>query len=176
MITQKPFYFLRHGETEHNVKPVFSKEDSDMGLNINGVEQAQRMSSVVKKLPIKLVYHSPLIRAVQTAEIVLYSHQRTSIDELKECSVELWLSMNRAVSQKQPFCEGVEAFFSQVTLGINRCLEGNELPLIVAHGGVHFALCHLLNIQNHPKAIANCTLVLFEPSGSQAWGARVVNP
>lgn len=177
-ISHKPFYFLRHGETEHNAKQIISNEECDVPLNSCGVKQAEAVRAHVHHLPIQRVYYSPLIRAKQTAEIVSQdlSYERMQIEELKECLGDIWLHLCSAPQENDPLSDSTKAFFSQVIIGINQCLMSNEVPLIVAHGGVHWALCSMLSIKNHPKAIGNCTLVHFNPGPDTTWTAKTLFP
>ncbi len=72
--------FMRHGEAEEK-KPGMS--DEERHLTDKGREDVQLVS---KLIPIKpdIVYSSPLVRAVETAEIVAATHEATLkiVDEL----------------------------------------------------------------------------------------------
>ncbi len=64
-------YLMRHGQTELNGRRVLQGR-SDYPLNETGIRQAQEAAQALRRLGIRFdrVYASPLIRAVQTAEIV----------------------------------------------------------------------------------------------------------
>lgn len=64
-------YFVRHGETEWNVKKKI-QGTTDIPLNENGLNQAKRLADrlVKEKLPVVRVYTSPQIRAKKTGQIV----------------------------------------------------------------------------------------------------------
>lgn len=65
------FYFVRHGETEWNVKKKIQGK-TDIPLNENGVQQARALAErlVGEQLPAARVYTSPQLRAAATAEIL----------------------------------------------------------------------------------------------------------
>lgn len=177
MIPRKPFFYLRHGETDHNAKQILSGGDCDVPLNDCGIKQAQKIRPYIEGLPIQVIYHSPLTRAKQTMETVSQNLKvkQVEIEQLRECEITVWLDMNRMANKIKPVSDGTKSFFNQVKAGMLHILESNTLPLIVAHGGVHFALCHLLAIENHSKAIGNCALVHFNPIGETSWTAKIVH-
>lgn len=63
-------YFARHGESEANVLKVISNRGSRHGLTEKGRRQAAELASNLKGSGATRVYSSPLLRALQTAEIV----------------------------------------------------------------------------------------------------------
>ncbi|MFR8426389.1 MAG: phosphoglycerate mutase family protein [Roseburia inulinivorans] len=64
-------YFVRHGETEWNVKKKIQGK-TDIPLNENGIRQAKELACqlVEEDISVKHVYHSPQLRAAETARIV----------------------------------------------------------------------------------------------------------
>ena len=85
MIPRTVFYFLRHGETDWNVRRVMQGH-TDIALNETGIDQARRIAAHVAALPIKTICCSPLQRARRTAELVNTQGVPTVvIDDLKEC-------------------------------------------------------------------------------------------
>lgn len=63
-------YLIRHGLTEWNDRGVFQSV-SDIPLSDEGIRQAEEVKAIcIDKLKIDVVYSSPLIRAIQTAEII----------------------------------------------------------------------------------------------------------
>lgn len=67
----KNVYFLRHGRAEHNQWHIDNQEEEcqiiDPNLVDHGVLQAKKNQSVINSLDIKLVFVSPLSRALNTA-------------------------------------------------------------------------------------------------------------
>jgi len=62
----KTVYFVRHGQSEHNVAPIFQSPDSKLS-NI-GIEQAKYIADRVSRLSFDVLISSPFERAKQTAE------------------------------------------------------------------------------------------------------------
>src|SRR5687768_2128817 len=65
----RPFYYLRHGETEANASRIIAGS-LDVDLTPLGREQAQAAARALSREPITAVYSSPLRRARETAEPV----------------------------------------------------------------------------------------------------------
>lgn len=63
-------YIIRHGQTELNNRQVLQGR-SDWPLNEKGMEQARAAAERLKGVPFSAVFSSPLIRAVQTAKILV---------------------------------------------------------------------------------------------------------
>ncbi|MGZ8230321.1 MAG: histidine phosphatase family protein, partial [Burkholderiales bacterium] len=63
----RPFYFLRHGETETNAAGLVAGS-LDVDLTARGREQALAAAEALADEPITGVYTSPLKRARETAE------------------------------------------------------------------------------------------------------------
>jgi broad specificity phosphatase PhoE len=63
-------YFVRHGESEANLLHEFSNRGWKHGLTEKGISQARELAEELSvKCPQK-IYSSPLMRAVQTAELL----------------------------------------------------------------------------------------------------------
>ncbi|MBN1139801.1 MAG: histidine phosphatase family protein [Anaerolineae bacterium] len=63
-------YFARHGESEANVQQVFWNKPHGYGLTGKGQEQAQALADSLAGIPFVALYCSPVLRAVQAAQIV----------------------------------------------------------------------------------------------------------
>jgi hypothetical protein len=62
----------RHGETAANASNVF-RSRMDPPLNKNGEQEAEKVAKYVKRYGIRRIVSSPLLRAVQTADIIAES-------------------------------------------------------------------------------------------------------
>lgn len=62
-------YVTRHGQTDYNKKKLMQGR-SDIPLNEVGLQQARDRRESIGDMRFDAVYSSPLIRAVQTAEII----------------------------------------------------------------------------------------------------------
>jgi probable phosphoglycerate mutase len=149
----KEFYFIRHGQTDHNASSKIKEDhDREVSLNAIGKEQAKAVQPLVDQLPIQAVCSSPLRRAQDTKEIVtekLKAIPHYTIPELGECTAMIWYELSLLKTSAQP---GINAgsFIDQVQKGLDQVLSlPSPTLLIVSHGGVHLALCYLLSIEGH---------------------------
>lgn len=65
---EKIVYFVRHGQSEANVSPIFQSLDSP--LNETGKNQAQKIAERIAKLSFETLIASPLARTKETAEAI----------------------------------------------------------------------------------------------------------
>ena len=63
-------YFVRHGESQANILHVISNRGMVHGLTEKGRQQATALAAELRDANIKQIYSSPLLRALQTAEIL----------------------------------------------------------------------------------------------------------
>ncbi len=63
-------YFARHGESEANVRRAISNRGYKHGLTEKGIRQAMGLAASLRGSGATRVYSSPLLRAVQTGEIL----------------------------------------------------------------------------------------------------------
>ncbi len=66
----KKIYLQRHGESENNVKKIFTCRKLDPGLSDNGIRQIKEKAGFYKDKKIEKIISSPSKRAMQTAEIL----------------------------------------------------------------------------------------------------------
>lgn len=176
MILKKEFYFVRHGQTDHNLIEAKEKKDHphDIPLNQNGRNQAKAIEPIIASLPVQVVCTSPMKRAQETKEIITAKlpaahHQ---IDDLSECTGLIWKEMSKlGMYSPLPKDGEVRLFMDRIRKGINAALSIPGIPLIVAHGGVHWAACCLMALDEHMWAIDNCTIVHFSISDRGKWTA-----
>lgn len=64
----KTIYFIRHGQSDDNVAPVFQSSDSP--LSAKGRQQAEAVAKRIASLKFDVLISSPLHRAKETAEII----------------------------------------------------------------------------------------------------------
>jgi uncharacterized phosphatase len=173
MFLRKDFFFIRHGQTDYNLGIPTEGPSDDLSLNQTGKAQAQSIEPIIAALPISTICHSPLKRAKQTKEIISgrLSVRSVEIPELSECSPAIWREMTALGLQAYILAEGtVRAFMDQVKTGINRALAEKGPVLIVAHGGVHWAMSCLMSVE-HEWSIDHCIPVHFTIQGA-FWTAQ----
>ena len=175
-IPLKPFYMIRHGESEANLKYVVSGQ-IDVALTENGIKQAQNASHIFKTLDAKpqIIFHSHLSRAKDTARIINEVLDLNMI-EIKDVAEQhygdwehaSWTDIKPFIETKQdpPNGETHADFKTRVARGISSALNQDKSPpLIVCHGGVFHAFSALFGF--HLKHVANCTLYEFTPAPEQ---------
>jgi probable phosphoglycerate mutase len=79
-------YFARHGQSEANVLRVISNRGYQHPLTEQGRQQARALADALRAVPLTHIYTSPLLRAVETAQIVASSQGLTYLiaDALRE--------------------------------------------------------------------------------------------
>ncbi|PJD95985.1 MAG: histidine phosphatase family protein [Parachlamydia sp.] len=177
MIFQKEFYFVRHGQTDHNILEGENKGDhpEDIPLNETGKNQAKLIEPLISSLQIKTVCSSPLKRVQETKAIITSNLQvdHYEIHDLRECSAQIWKEMSQAgMYSSLPNDGPARQFMNRVRNGVNQALALPGPSLIVAHGGIHWALCCLMGINEHEWAIHNCIPIYFSVRDDGKWIAQ----
>lgn len=174
-IIQKEFYFVRHGQTDHNISGEKTDHSPETPLNETGRKQAEEIEPIIGKLPVKAVCCSPYLRAQQTKEIItpklLVPHY--DIENIGECTASIWQTMRTLGPKTLSDADApLRAFLERVRKGINEALLQPAPVLIVAHGGIHWALCSILNISGHNWAVGNCVPIHFFIDQNGQWTAK----
>jgi broad specificity phosphatase PhoE len=138
-------YLIRHGATEANLlrPPRLQGRRHNPPLATLGVRQAEATRDFLAIRPIDDCYCSPLLRAVQTAEIVSISHGLAPkpLDSLIECDVGRWEGLDwQTIRNKDP--EAYQQFL------IDPAAHGNPggESLADVHRRVDTALQQLLTV------------------------------
>ncbi len=171
MRKQKEFYFLRHGKTAFN--NTIQKIDHDnISLSDAGILEVQMIQSTIQSLPIKSICYSPLKRAVETKEILFKNTRLPSYEvaELGESSTLIWDDMTSNIDGIFP--PHVEKFMQQTMVGIERVLSYKSPSIMISHGGIHWAICLLLNVQNYDKFAKNAAPGYFYMDEKDNWHAE----
>jgi len=80
-------YFIRHGETDNNVKHRFIGR-TDMPLNERGIEQAQCVGRAMSGIRLDALYTSPYQRAVMTAEQICSGRDLQMVKDPGLCEID----------------------------------------------------------------------------------------
>lgn len=156
-------YFIRHGETSYNKNNILMGS-IDAELNKAGIAQARSIADFCTSLNIKVIYSSPLTRALQTAKIIskTIACPIVIVEELAERYYGDW----EGVSKKEipidrsfpPNGEHVTEFESRVQLALKLPVHpGNQL--IVSHSGVYRAIKKIRNLSALSDFIGNGEVV-----------------
>lgn len=177
-LPRKPFYFIRHGETDANVDMDTKRVDIDLPLNDRGKNQARSAQKLHTNLSLSSVCYSPIQRAVETKDILVSALklEQFELEDLSECKAHIWTKMVR-IEEGSGYhaCHEVENFIQRAMRGLVTALKQDSPTLVVAHGGIHWALCYYLAIEGHPWKIGNCELVHFRPNGNKGWEAELIS-
>ena len=161
-------YFVRHGESEANVLEVISNRGSIHGLTLKGRRQAELLADRLEGEPIVDLFCSPLLRAVETAEILgsAFGLRPTINDGLREFDCgeiegrgdpEAW-DIFRTLVRKwmvegdhearipggESYLDIRARFFGMMESSINALDPGREDVLLVGHGMVYYLMLPLL--------------------------------
>jgi probable phosphoglycerate mutase len=171
------FYFLRHGETDHNRHNIVQGW-VDAPLNALGEAQARQSALALTGLPITGMICSPLRRAHRTAELVgaqtgypiLRTEERIKERhhggyEGKPAPDVVWKLFDKTT-------ENYDVFAQRTAAGLNASLQ-EGVPLIVAHGGTRRILLYAFGIDVPNAAMGNAVPLEFTRTSS-GWGARVL--
>jgi broad specificity phosphatase PhoE len=186
MLPRRPFYFLRHGETDLNKELRFIGA-IDAPLNAKGIAQAENAAHRLGAVRIDRIVASPLMRALKTAAVVaevarLPVHIDSGLRErwfgrlegrvVAEVKRELGLPLDKPMADHlPPDAEQWPATRARTLRVIGTWLEAHpqgEL-LFVSHGGLFDAMHEVLLGR---RAVAgHATPYRWEPVGD---GWRVV--
>lgn len=149
MMLEKDFYFVRHGQTDWNLAHR-AQGQTDVPLNEEGRRQAHQAAKAAAQLEIGTICCSPLSRALDTAQIIQGENgaRIEILDELIECSWGeregerrgVWYEAWKRGLETPPGAEPYDEFIERARGAINRALGFPGPVLIVAHGGVYWAV------------------------------------
>ncbi len=85
MPVAKTIYLVRHGQSEHNISPIFQGESAI--LSDTGKAQAMTLATRMSQVGFETIISSPLPRAAETAEIIAHKAEKDVVhsDLFVEC-------------------------------------------------------------------------------------------
>lgn len=174
LITLKPFYVMRHGQSEDNARGLISGAGSDPNLTELGQEQARLARNIFLKLfpaPTRIVV-STLKRTHQTAQLVV-GHTDFIIEPgLNERHLgELDGRVSEAEQKARKILPGEElsvAHRARVISAINTHLSGNDIPLFVCHGGTVRRIIEVTDVSGIAH-IGNAEIYMLNPNPDKFW-------
>ncbi len=140
-------YFIRHGESEANLRNVFAGQRDDSALTQKGIAQAQAEGEKIKamNLNISAIISSPLIRAADTAKIVAgivgYDKEILIDPRITEYDMgDLTGTPTFEITSKRMIAatnaENIQHFIDRVKSFLDEYGKKEETILMVAHAGV----------------------------------------
>jgi broad specificity phosphatase PhoE len=160
--------FVRHGESEANLLNEFSNCGLKHGLTKRGKAQAVALAQQLGALSVARIFSSPLLRAVQTAEILsaALSVSYETVDALREyhCGIlegksdaaswaqyrrvlEDWIIHHRWESRiegGESFIEIRDRFVPFVEQLVSAYEDSGETLALVGHGGLYRCMLPLV--------------------------------
>lgn len=158
--------FIRHGETEVNVKGLTHKTGDTARLSSLGREQALSLVEVCKKNNVEKLYSSPEKRAIETAEIISRGINKP-LEEIKNLHERNWgtwegkpweeiqgVLKTKTLEERYIYSPPEGESWKQMDERLEEVLkhltkQPYESIAVVTHGGVLRALMPIL--KNEPK-------------------------
>lgn len=172
------FYFLRHGETEHNKRRIIQTQRG-VTLNDTGRSQARAAAEILAKHDFMEIHASDLERTWETAEIVneMCARPLHPISSLWERDWGSWAGQSNIDLDWGGDPEGGETlqeFTLRSLSGFREVLGHGREILIVAHGGNYAVLLAAFNLPlSGPRVVKNAEPIRLDrhPSGPEGWVA-----
>lgn len=165
---KKTFYFIRHGQTDLNLKGIVQGRGVDSPLNETGLRQAQAFYEAFHQVPFDKIYTSTLLRTKQTVKRFLEQGIPTEeLDGLDEISWGIYEGKEQDDTIMKGFEEVVNSWREgNLNLGIEEGESPNQLVarqkeamsymlqqeneetiLVCMHGrAMRIMLCHLTGV------------------------------
>lgn len=159
-------YFMRHGESEANIRGVLCGSRTNPSLSECGVTQVQEAARSIPFVK-GVIISSPLKRARETAEIIIKANPDFSLeiwDELVEQDYGDWEN-RRFMEIKESFLSGVNPpngetsdHFKERMKSLSQKMKTLSLNAIfVSHGGVGSELLESFNQKK--RLISNAEII-----------------
>lgn len=165
-LINKPFVFLRHGETAMNRQRLIGGR-TDTPLNETGRQEARAASKLLSSITWSVIGVSPLKRAHETAQLAAPGQLLTLLDGLKERD---WGELEGIpweqiipYTDTPPGGESWNDFTDRVQTDLNSLLQQHEMPLIVAHSGIYRVIRSLATGTPEGERIGNAQPMLILP-------------
>ncbi|MGG5818935.1 histidine phosphatase family protein [Falsiroseomonas sp. HW251] len=180
MLNPRPFWFLRHGETDWNAQGL-SQGRTDIPLNKVGLMQAERAALTLRAGGIATVVSSPLIRARRTAEIVAEplglpvqldpDLQEVNFGDQEGLPMGDWYDDWIAGTYTPAGAESFAELVARAVRGVNRATEKQAPVLVVAHGALFRALRLALGHEPNVRTPNALPMHIKPPAdGGTSWG------
>jgi probable phosphoglycerate mutase len=173
-LLERAFYFVRHGETEHNVRGLVAGS-TDVLLTECGQAQARAAARALAPVGITAIYSSALRRARDTADCIGRSLALpvTVVEALGERNWGELEGQPRELRVRGAIPHGAEPphqFMQRIVRGL-ATIDAGGVPLVVAHSGVYRVLCRVLGVIEPEAPVANAQPVRFVPPahGAAVW-------
>ena len=168
---RRPFYFLRHGESELNAQRIIAGS-IDTELTALGRQQALAAADALANAPITAIYTSAMRRVRETAAPIA-ERLKLPVIVISELGERNWGSFEgmprdaRTPGATPENAEPHEDFVRRVLAGLARI--DSPVPLIVGHSGVYRVLCGTLALVETEGPVENCRALRISPLPGGGW-------
>lgn len=171
------FYFLRHGQTEHNRKRI-CQGHADVPLNEAGLAQADAAAAVLASIQPTAIRTSDLTRVRQTATPIA---EQLGLDiktdpRLRERAFGVYENQpikGHLWSFDHPTIETLEDFVDRSLEGLDWALQQDDV-LVVTHGGLRRVLTGAMGIETADWTAHNALPMRFSRTDDDSWNAEVL--
>lgn len=140
-------YIVRHGETSYNALKLYNSKEED--LNEIGISQAEQLKDKIKEIDFDIIISSPLIRTINTTNIINSNNKKVIIDDrieernpgnlsgqpLSTTNRDEYWNYNTIIQYGTS--ENIKSFFKRVYNFLDELKTKNyKTVLVVAHSGV----------------------------------------
>jgi len=166
-LIESGFLFLRHGQSESNVRGLIGGA-TDYALTDQGRDEARAAGERLRGRNITAIYASPLSRAFDTANIVAEAFGGLPVEvhhDLRERSLGVWEGQPISEFVRGATPEGgepIESFRSRI-FGSLTAIAAPPTVLLVAHAGVYRLLREHLVGADVPERARNAEPMAFAP-------------
>ncbi len=173
MLPSRPFYLIRHGQSEANAARITAGGQLDSPLTPKGRAQAEYLRKFLDQMEVTpdIIYHSTMIRARDTAALLNETLKLKMVErhDLREHDLgvwegEPWVDIEPLLDRGDIPAggESVAQFSQRIQLTLTEILQnGHKMPVVVAHGGLFHAMGFLYEYAM--AEVQNCHLHMFEP-------------
>lgn len=177
------FIYVRHGQTDYNLRNLLQGA-SDIPLNDTGRKQARDAANAMNGLSISSAYASPRLRAYETAQIICDPHGVTVQADMDLREPDFGVAEGNPDDGKyhewrrgEVSYEGADVYQDQLdwiarglknSLSTDLKLNRDGMPLLVAHGGVFWAMRDVLGLPGQ-EDLKNATPIRVFPTNSGGW-------
>ena len=180
-------YLIRHGETTGDIEDRYGGDYEDH-LSKKGIEESKELSQKLKNKHIEVIYHSPRIRAKETAKIVnqIIKCELKEINALRERNAYGILTGMIKSEAKEKYPKEVEklqkdklnhnvknsedylSFKNRIIKTFNELINSNyENIVIISHGGPISCFIREVLKLGEFKKLGNCAILEFEKDNSK---------
>jgi 2,3-bisphosphoglycerate-dependent phosphoglycerate mutase len=171
---------LRHGESTANAEGLLSDGLEDAPLTEKGKEEVKSVVKQLKKIKISKIYSSPVIRAIQTAQIVADEFGLDVVIERTICERKFGEANGKPrhdgmwrYELPKSVLDTVETwndYTARITSFMNTLAESDETVVVAAHDGTGKALIAKLMDLDETSAFGikapNASMSIFKRRGN----------